>query len=172
MQAPRIETQTLPPPPGIVGSLRTGFDAIASNVAVILLPLALDLLLWLGPHLSLERLMKPVLTSNFNTLVSVYGFKAEDIKGSVDASSQAGGAAKVVSGGIIVAQRTTSARTINVRFRVSGLIGFIDASPYRDSQASECGLTIATGPSVTQGLYHKRARHASGRMDLPGGIAA
>ena len=71
-----------------MGSLRTGFDAIASNVGVLLMPLALDLLLWLGPHLSLERLMKPVLTSNFNTLVSVYGFKADDIKGSVDASSQ------------------------------------------------------------------------------------
>lgn len=88
MQAPRIETQTLPPPPGIIGSLRTGFDAIAGNVSAILMPLALDLLLWLGPHVSLEQLMKPVLSGNFNTLVSVYGFKPDDLKASIDASTQ------------------------------------------------------------------------------------
>jgi hypothetical protein len=88
MQAPRIETQTLPPPPGIIGSLRTGFDAIAGNVTVILMPLALDLLLWLGPRLSLSGLMKPLLTANFNTLVGTYGFNADDLKASLDASSQ------------------------------------------------------------------------------------
>ncbi|GAB4505445.1 MAG: hypothetical protein Fur0043_24400 [Anaerolineales bacterium] len=52
------QLQTLPPPPGIVGSLKAGFDTIASNVVVILLPLALDLWLWLGPHLRVERLFK------------------------------------------------------------------------------------------------------------------
>ncbi len=56
MQAPRIETQALPPPPGIIGSLRMGFDAIAAHVAVILMPLALDLFLWLGPRVAVDRL--------------------------------------------------------------------------------------------------------------------
>ena len=88
MQAPRIETQTLPPPPGIVGSLRTGFDAIASNVAVILLPLALDLLLWLGPHLSLNRLIKPLMTGNFQTLAKTFGSKVSTFQASQEASSQ------------------------------------------------------------------------------------
>ncbi|MFZ5822581.1 MAG: hypothetical protein ACOYYJ_22030 [Chloroflexota bacterium] len=51
--------QTLPPPPGVVGSLKAGFDVIASNILVILLPLALDLWLWLGPHLRVDHLFKP-----------------------------------------------------------------------------------------------------------------
>ena len=58
MEMDKIET--LPPPPGVIGSLRAGFDAIASNITVILLPLALDLLLWLGPRLHIDRLFRPV----------------------------------------------------------------------------------------------------------------
>ena len=52
--------ETLPPPPGVVGSLKAGFDAIASNISVILLPLLLDLLLWLGPRLHIDRLFQPI----------------------------------------------------------------------------------------------------------------
>jgi len=58
MEMDKIES--LPPPPGVVGSLRAGFDAIASNVAVVLLPLALDTLLWLGPRLRVDRLFQPL----------------------------------------------------------------------------------------------------------------
>jgi hypothetical protein len=50
----------LPPPPGLVASLAAGFDAVANHVAIILLPFLLDLLLWLGPHLSMKALMQPV----------------------------------------------------------------------------------------------------------------
>lgn len=50
--------ETLPPPPGVIGSLKAGFDAIASNIAVILMPLFLDLLLWLGPRLRVDQLFK------------------------------------------------------------------------------------------------------------------
>lgn len=53
------QLQTLPPPPGVVGSLKAGFDIIAANISVILLPLALDLWLWLGPHLRVDQLFKP-----------------------------------------------------------------------------------------------------------------
>ncbi len=52
------QLQTLPPPPGVVGSLKAGFDTIASNVSVIVLPLALDLWLWLGPHLHVDHIFK------------------------------------------------------------------------------------------------------------------
>ena len=55
MELDKIET--LPPPPGVVGSLRAGFDAIAANLSVVLLPLALDLLLWLGPRLRVDRIL-------------------------------------------------------------------------------------------------------------------
>ncbi len=50
--------ETLPPPPGVIGSLRAGFDAIASNLPVILLPLAFDLFLWLGPRLRVDQVFK------------------------------------------------------------------------------------------------------------------
>lgn len=83
MQAPRIETQALPPPPGIIGSLRIGFDATAGHVGVILMPLALDLLLWLGPHLNMDRIVQPFL-ANFSHLAAGNGLKPEDIRTSLD----------------------------------------------------------------------------------------
>jgi hypothetical protein len=51
--------ESLPPPPGVIGSLRAGFDAVASHVWLILLPLALDIFLWLGPRLSVDNLLRP-----------------------------------------------------------------------------------------------------------------
>jgi hypothetical protein len=48
--------ESLPPPPGVIGSLRAGFDAVSSHVILILLPLALDVFLWLGPRLSVGKL--------------------------------------------------------------------------------------------------------------------
>jgi hypothetical protein len=57
----QVETRALPPPPGIIGSLRVGFDAIAAHIGLILMPLGLDLLLWLGPRLSISKLMQPLL---------------------------------------------------------------------------------------------------------------
>jgi hypothetical protein len=53
--------ETLPPPPGVIGSLRAGFDAVSGHVKLILFPLALDLWLWLGPRLSVDRLLSPYL---------------------------------------------------------------------------------------------------------------
>ena len=49
----------LPPPPGVIVSLRAGFDAVASHVSLILVPLALDIILWLGPRLSEDSLLRP-----------------------------------------------------------------------------------------------------------------
>ena len=51
--------ESLPPPPGVIGSLRAGFDAVASHVWLIVVPLALDLVLWLGPRLSVDGLLRP-----------------------------------------------------------------------------------------------------------------
>lgn len=53
--------ETLPPPPGVIGSLRAGFDVVANRVALIFLPLGLDLLLWLGPRLNINALFAPYL---------------------------------------------------------------------------------------------------------------
>ncbi|MGQ9832416.1 MAG: hypothetical protein ACUVRJ_01240 [Candidatus Villigracilaceae bacterium] len=54
-------SETLPPPPTIVGALKSGFDAVAAHATVVFLPVAFDLLLWLGPRLRMERLIQPLL---------------------------------------------------------------------------------------------------------------
>lgn len=49
----------LPPPPGVMGSLRAGFDAVSRHIGLILLPALLDIFLWLGPRLSVENVIGP-----------------------------------------------------------------------------------------------------------------
>ncbi|MGC8856099.1 MAG: hypothetical protein ACP5QU_04805 [Anaerolineae bacterium] len=75
--------ETLPPPPGVIGSLKTGFDTIATHLTVLLLPLALDLLLWLGPHLSSEQMLQPALQEMENIATSS-GFSAQEIQQALD----------------------------------------------------------------------------------------
>jgi len=58
MYAQKIET--LPPPPGVISSLRAGFEAVSSHVILIVMPLILDLFLWLGPRLSVSEILSPV----------------------------------------------------------------------------------------------------------------
>jgi hypothetical protein len=48
-----------------MGSLRAGFDAVSSHVVLIVLPVVLDTLLWLGPRLSVDALLRPVFTIMF-----------------------------------------------------------------------------------------------------------
>lgn len=48
--------ESLPPPPGIINSIRAGFDTIASHVWAIFLPFSLNLFLWLGPRLRVDEL--------------------------------------------------------------------------------------------------------------------
>ena len=71
--------ETLPPPPGVVGSLKAGFDAIASNLTVILLPLALDLLLWLGPRLRVDRLIE-IIFDEMSRYASFSGIPSAELK--------------------------------------------------------------------------------------------
>ena len=56
----------IPPPPGVMGSLRAGFDVVSSHVWLILLPLLLDLLLWLGPRFSVGGLLNPLFRMVFD----------------------------------------------------------------------------------------------------------
>ncbi|MGA7192483.1 MAG: hypothetical protein WBW94_02555 [Anaerolineales bacterium] len=81
------EIQTLPPPPGIIGSLKAGFDMIAGHITAIVLPLVLDLLLWLGPRVSVNQLIQPVL-AEFQSFASGTGISASDIKNAMDMYSQ------------------------------------------------------------------------------------
>jgi hypothetical protein len=51
-----------------MGSLRDGFYTVSSHVWLILLPLLLDVLLWLGPRLSVGTLIKPFFELAFNQM--------------------------------------------------------------------------------------------------------
>lgn len=71
--------ENLPPPPGIIDSIKAGFDAVASRIAAILLPVLLNLFLWLGPRLKMEALF----TSMQNDMVTFWTalrIPAEDIQ--------------------------------------------------------------------------------------------
>jgi hypothetical protein len=77
MEMDKIET--LPPPPGVIGSLRAGFDAIASHITVVLVPLALDLFLWLGPRLHVNRLFQ-LIFEDMSNYARYSGFTGTDLK--------------------------------------------------------------------------------------------
>jgi hypothetical protein len=53
----KIESQVMPAPPNMIAALRAGFDAVANKIVIILLPIALDLVLWLGPHLQIKTIL-------------------------------------------------------------------------------------------------------------------
>ena len=57
----QMQESTIPRPPGLVATLAKGFDTIANNIAIIILPVMLDLFLWLGPKLRLKTLLAPLL---------------------------------------------------------------------------------------------------------------
>jgi hypothetical protein len=45
------------PPLGVIASIASGFETVNARLELVLLPLALDLFLWLGPHLSIKPMM-------------------------------------------------------------------------------------------------------------------
>ena len=53
-------TEKLPPPPGIINSIKAGFETIATHITTILLPLFLNLFLWLGPRLQMDALFNSI----------------------------------------------------------------------------------------------------------------
>jgi hypothetical protein len=66
MYAQKLET--LPPPPGVLGSLRAGFEVVSNHVILISLPLLLDLFLWLGPRLGVSQVLGPVYQTAFDQI--------------------------------------------------------------------------------------------------------
>jgi hypothetical protein len=73
------KTEKLPPPPGIINSIRMGFDTVATHITAILLPLLLNLFLWLGPRLRMDALFDSVKPD----VVSIWkagGISADDVQ--------------------------------------------------------------------------------------------
>jgi hypothetical protein len=52
------DTQAIPAPPNLITALIAGFDTLTNQIGLILFPLVLDLFLWMGPRLSLSRLLQ------------------------------------------------------------------------------------------------------------------
>ncbi|MCL4270501.1 MAG: hypothetical protein KJZ72_13195 [Anaerolineales bacterium] len=77
MEVSRIEN--LPPPPGIINSIKAGFDVVASHITAILLPLLLNLFMWLGPRLRMDALFNSI-KSDVVSLWQSGGVPAEDIQ--------------------------------------------------------------------------------------------
>ncbi|MHC1739918.1 MAG: hypothetical protein AB9897_02270 [Anaerolineaceae bacterium] len=81
MKTPPILTDSRPP--RLIPTLANGFNTVANNIWLIILPVAIDLLLWLGPKLKLETLLLPRLSSLSNQLLQLEG---PDLKATIEAS--------------------------------------------------------------------------------------
>lgn len=81
MEASRIEN--LPPPPGIINSIKAGFDTIAAHMTAILLPLLLNLFMWLGPRLRMDALFDSI-TDDVVVIWQRGGVPAQDIQRVLD----------------------------------------------------------------------------------------
>lgn len=86
METPRLET--LPPPPSVIGAIKAGFDTISTHLMAILLPVALDLFLWLGPHLNVKKAFLPSL-DYFSQFARATRTPVNEIERAVEAYSSA-----------------------------------------------------------------------------------
>jgi hypothetical protein len=77
MDVSRVEK--LPPPPGIINSIKTGFDLIATNIPAMFMPLLVNLFLWLGPRLRMDALFDLV-KSDVVKIWKSGGIPADDIQ--------------------------------------------------------------------------------------------
>ena len=62
-----LNNEEFTPPPGILSSIKSGFDITANQIWIILFPLLLDLFLWLGPRLRVSNLLHTV-SAQFDAL--------------------------------------------------------------------------------------------------------
>jgi len=62
----KIESQVMHAPPNTITSLRAGFDAVANQIVITIIPIMIDLLLWLGPHIQIKTLIN----NFFNQMIS------------------------------------------------------------------------------------------------------
>ncbi|MBI5354661.1 MAG: hypothetical protein HZB50_18620 [Chloroflexi bacterium] len=77
MEVTKVEN--LPPPPGVISSIKAGFDTIATHITAILLPLLLNLFLWLGPRLRMNALFDSI-KGDAVQIWKAGGVSAEDIQ--------------------------------------------------------------------------------------------
>jgi hypothetical protein len=85
MDIQRLEA--LPPPPGVIASLQAGFSIVSSRIALIMLPILLNVLLWLGPRLSIGRWYETFFNSSLS-LLRQNGFPPQELRFYTENASQ------------------------------------------------------------------------------------
>lgn len=76
------DKQAMLNPPSLPATLLAGFDAISNHLGLILFPILLDLYLWLGPHLSLKKLVESLV----NQMVSMATAQAPETAQAIEIS--------------------------------------------------------------------------------------
>ncbi len=66
-------------PPRLIPTLLAGFNTVSNNLALILFPLGLDLLIWFGPQIKLENFLKPIYTQAIQTLIAYNNAEFEQL---------------------------------------------------------------------------------------------
>src|SRR5262245_39887083 len=72
--------EKLPPPPGIIGSLRAGFDVVSGHVWLILVPILLDLVLWLGPRVSPGNVFSTMISGLITLMKETASLPPQDVR--------------------------------------------------------------------------------------------
>lgn len=70
---------TIAPRPQLIRSLRKGFDAVAANIGLLLLPVMMDIFLWLGPHYGI-RPIAAAMQANITHMAGQTGQFADLVK--------------------------------------------------------------------------------------------
>lgn len=60
-------------PPRMIPSIVEGFNAVAGHIYIILFPIGLDLLLWLGPFVRVKKYFLPIMVEAAQVSSAVYG---------------------------------------------------------------------------------------------------
>lgn len=58
-------------PPRLINSIVAGFNTVAGHIQLILIPVLLDVFLWLGLHLRINNLFRPLLEEWMNTVTQL-----------------------------------------------------------------------------------------------------
>jgi hypothetical protein len=73
---PSIKNDVRYDPPRMIPSIVEGFNAVASHVYIILFPICLDLLLWLGPIVRVKKYFLPLMVEAASVSSAAYGEQA------------------------------------------------------------------------------------------------
>lgn len=80
------ETPIISPPPRLMSAIIAGFNTVTNHIGLILYPIFLDIFIWFGPKLRLQKLLEPVIDKANQTLGTYTG---ADMKQMLESAQQA-----------------------------------------------------------------------------------